>query len=124
MRYLYKTAAIFFSTLLFSVSIIAENYCFEPNSKTLTAGQESLSTHLPFENLSQFLSNRQGERLISTVKNIPLFNIRNQTVDTHNKCLFCDPGNPGISPDYFSYSETISRNLTTSDIVFPFHYFW
>lgn len=124
MSYLLKTAAIFFSSVLFSASIITDYYCLEANSKTLASGQESLSPHLPFENLSQFLSNRHGERLISTIKNIPVFNIRNQTVDTHNKCLFCDPGKPGISPEYLSYSETISSNLTASDIVFPFHYFW
>jgi hypothetical protein len=124
MNYLLKTTAIFFSSLLFFVNIITDNYCLEAYSKTLNSGQESLSAHPPFENLGQFLSSRHGERLISTIKNHPVFNARNQTEDTQSKSIFCDPDNPGISPEYLNFSVTISRNLTISDIVFPFHYFW
>jgi hypothetical protein len=124
MSNLLKTTAIFFSSLLFSVSIITENFCFVVNPKTITSGQESLSSDLPFENLSQFLSNRNGEKLISTIKNIPVFNLRNQTFDIHNNRISCEPAKLRICPEYSQSSEIISSNLTTSNIIFPFHYFW
>lgn len=124
MSNLLKTTAIFFSSLLFFVSIITENFCFVVNPKTITSGQESLSSDLPFENLNQFLSDRNGLKLISTIKNIPVSNLRKQTFDIHNNRLSCEPAKLRICPEYLQSFEIISRNLTTSDIIFPFHYFW
>jgi hypothetical protein len=119
-----KTTAIFFSSLLFFINIITENYCFAVNYKNLTPGQESLRSDLPFENLNQFLLNRHGEKLVSTIRNIPLFNLRSQPFDIHNNRLSSETGKLRISPEYLLSSESISRNLTTSVIIFPFHYFW
>jgi hypothetical protein len=124
MSNLLKTTAIFFSFLLFFISIITENYCFAVNSKTINPGQEYLSSDLPFENLNQFLLNRHGEQLISTIKNISVFNLRSQPFDIYKNRFSSESGKLRIRPEYLQSSESISRNLTTGVIIFPFHYFW
>ena len=124
MSTLLKTTAIFFSSVLFFISIITEKYCYVLNSKTLISDQESLSANPPFENLNLFLLNRHGAKLSAQVKNLPVFNLKNQIIDVHSNILSYEPGKLRTDSEYIQSSGTISRNLTTTQIVFPFHYFW
>jgi hypothetical protein len=124
MSNLLKTTAIFLSSVLFFISIITEKYCYVLTSKTLISDQESLSSNPPFENLSLFLLNRQGEKIVTTLRNLPLFNLRNQSIDIHGNILSYEPGKLRSGSEYIQISRTISKNLTSCDIVFPFHYFW
>jgi hypothetical protein len=124
MSKLLKTAAIFFSSVLFFTSIITEKYCFALNSKTLISDLERLSTNPPFENPNVFLLNRHSARPVAPVKNLPVFSLRNQTIDIHSNLLSYEPGKLRKDSEYIQSSGTIIRNLTTTEIVFPFHYFW
>ena len=124
MSTLLKTTAIFFSSVLFFISIITEKYCYVLNSKPLISDQESLSTNPPFENLNLFLLNRQGEKIVTTFRSLPLFNLRNQSIDIHGNILSYEPKKLRSGSEYIQISQTISRNLTSCDLVFPFHYFW
>lgn len=124
MSSLLKTTAIFFSSLLFFMSIITEKYCYVLNSKTLISEQESLSINPPFENLNLFLLNRYGVKLGAPAKNLPVFNSNNQTFDLHRNILCYEPVKLRIDAEYIQSCGTITRNLPTTQIVFPFHYFW
>lgn len=124
MSNLLKTTAIFFSSVLFFISIITEKYCYVLNTKTLISDQESLSTNPPFENLNLFLLNRYILELGTPAKNLPVFNLKNQTFDVLGNILSYEPGKLRTDSEYIQSSGTISRNLTTNQIIFPFHYFW
>jgi hypothetical protein len=122
MSKLLKTTAIFFSSVLFFISIITEKYCYVLNSKTQIADQESLSSNPPFENPNVFLLNRYGAKHDAQVKNLPVFSLRNQGIGIHNIISYA-PGKLRTESEYIQSSGTITRNLTTTEIVFPFHYF-
>ena len=124
MSTLLKTTAIFFSSVLFFISIITEKYCYVLNTKTLISDQESLSTNPPFENLNLFLLNRYVLELGTPAKNLPVFNLKNQTFDVLGNILSYEPGKLRTDSEYIQSSGTISRNLTTTQIIFPFHHFW
>jgi hypothetical protein len=124
MSNLLKTTAIFFSSVLFFISIITEKYCYVLNTKTLISDQESLSANPPFENFNLFLLNRYGAKLGAPAKNLPVFNLKNQTYDVLGNILSYAPGKLRTDSEYIQSSGTISRNLTTTQIIFPFHYFW
>lgn len=124
MSNLLKTTAIFFSSVLFFISIITEKYCYILNSKTLISDQVSLIANPPFENLNLFLLNRHGAKPGAPLKNLPVFNLKNQTIDVNRNFLSYEPGKLRTDSEYIQSSGTISRNLTTTQIVFPFHYFW
>jgi hypothetical protein len=124
MSNLSKSTAIFLSFILFCTSIITENHCFVPNSRIISPGQESLSSHSPIEKTSFILLNRHGEELVNSVRNLPVFNLRNQIFDIYCNVLSSQLRKLRISSEYLQFSGTISRNLTTGDIIFPFQYFW
>lgn len=124
MSNLIKTIAIFFSCVLFFISIVAEEYCIVLNSRTLTSNQESLRSHFPLENINLFLLNRQGEKLVISVKNIPIFNSGNRSNDINSKILAYEPGKLRVNSEYLHSSDLIPGNLKTRIIIFPFHYFW
>jgi hypothetical protein len=124
MSNLLKTTAILCSALLFFIGIITEKYCFVLNSKTLEAGQESLDSHRPFENLNLFLLNRQGEKQVISVKNSPVFNPGSRANDINSKIRAYEPEKLTTDSEYLHKSDIIPVNLKTCDIIFPFHYFW
>jgi hypothetical protein len=124
MRNLLKTIAIFFSSVLLFTSIITEQYCFILNSHKLSSNRESLSSHLPDRSTELFLSNYQGHKLVASVKDLPVFNLRYQAPDIYCNSLIPQLKSLRINSEYLQFAWTISRNLTNIDIVFPFHYFW
>jgi hypothetical protein len=121
---MFKTTAIIFSSVLFFTSIITEQYCFILYSHTLSSNQENLSSRLPDGNTDLFLSTYHGEKLVAAVKNLPVFNLRNQVSDFYCNSPFSQLKRLRKNLEYLQFAWTISRNLTNRDIVFPFHYFW
>lgn len=124
MSNLVKTTAIFIYSLLFFISIIAEKYCFIPNTKVPGSNQESLISKIPGESINLILLNRYGEKLVTPVKLLPIFNLRNQIIDINSNIIPTEPGKLKIISEYLQSSRIISLNLTTSVKVFPSHYFW
>jgi hypothetical protein len=123
MSNLYKITAMFSSAVLFFISISTENYGLLLNSKTQNTGYETISSFRSIEIPNLFLINRYGEKFVTSFKNLPVPNLKNQTSDFYNNLSF-EIKKIRINSEYLTYSGTIYRNLTISDIVFPFHYFW
>lgn len=119
-----KATAILFSALLFFSSIITEKYCSILNSQFLSSGQENLSLNTPAGTPSLFVLNRNGERLVASIRNLPVDRSANQISDFQTTIQSTGLKKLIINSDYLQYSRTISRNLPNSDIIFPFHYFW
>lgn len=124
MSFLYKTATLLFSIVLLYINTNSLNYGFLLTSNLQKTGYESLSSYFPVEKPNLFLSNRQGERFVNSIKNLPDSNFKNHSNDYYNISLSSEIRKLKINSEYLSYPETINRNLTNSDIVFPFHYFW
>jgi len=123
MSNIHKTTALFFSGVLFFISISKESYGLLPNSKLQNTINESISSYCSIEKPNLFLINRYGEKFVTSFKNLPVPNLKNQTSDFYNNLSF-EIKKIRINSEYLTYSGTIYRNLTISDIVFPFHYFW
>ena len=123
MSNLYKITAMFSSSVLFFISISTENYGLLLNSKTQNTGYETISSFCSIEIPNLFLINRYGEKFVTSFKNLPVLKLKNQTSDFYNNLSF-EIKKIRINSEYLTYSGTIYRNLTISDIVFPFHYFW
>lgn len=124
MSNLYKTAALLFSVVLLYINTNTFNYWLLVTSNLQNTGCESLSSYFPIENPNLFISNRHGERFLNSIKNLPDSSFKNHANDYYNISLSSEIRKLKINSEYLSYSETINRNLTNSDIVFPFHYFW
>ena len=124
MSNLYKTTALLFSVVLLYISTNTENYSLLLTSKLQNSECENFSSYSSTEKPNLFSQNRQGERYLNSIKNLPVFNLKNHANDLYSNSLSPTIKKMRINSEYLSYSETINRNLTNSDIVFPFHYFW
>jgi hypothetical protein len=124
MSNLHKITALLFSGVLFFISIMTENYCLLLNSTPQNNGYETISSYYSTEKLDLFDLNRQGEKVVTSLKNLPVQNLKNRANDFYSNIL--SPGIRKLKTDveYLSFSGTVYRNLTNSDIVFPFHCFW
>jgi len=119
-----KTTALFFSAVLFFISISTESFGLLLNSKLQNAGYESISTYFSIEKPNLFLLNRYNEKIVTSFKKLPVTDLKNHTNDFYSKSFSSEIKTLRINSIYLSYAGTVYRNLTTCDIVFPFHYFW
>jgi hypothetical protein len=121
---LYKTTALFFSAVLFFISITTESYGLLLNSKLQKNGYESVSPYFSLEKPNLFLLNRYGEKSIISIKNLPVPVLKNFTNYIGYNSISLEIRKSGFNSDYLSYSGNIYCSLRNIDIVFPFHYFW
>ena len=124
MSKLYKTTAIFFSAVIFFISITTESYGFLPNSELQQNDFESISLYFSLEKPNLFLFNRYGEKSVTLINNFPVPILKNYTNDLYNNSLALEIRKSVLYSDYLAYSGCIYCSLKNSDIVFPFHYFW
>ena len=124
MNYLYKATALFFSFVQFFLGISAENNCLSLNSKIQNNKFETISSYFPIKNPNLYIINWQGSRFLTSFKSQLNPGIKNHTNAFYNYNLFPEIKKLCINSAYFSFSRTIFRNLTTIDVVFPFHCFW
>jgi len=119
-----KTIGLFFAAMLFFLSISTEKYGFLLTSQLQNNQSENSDSFFSKEKPDLFFLNRHEERLVYSVKNLPVPSLKNHPNDYHRNCLFPELRILSISTGYLSYSMTLYRNLTNNDIIFPFHYFW
>ena len=124
MSKLTKTTALFFVAMLFFISLSTENYGLLLTSQLQNAGSENSGSYLSTEKPNLFFLNRHEERLETSVKSLPNSKLKNQINDVCSNSISTEVRILSINSGYLSYSVTVYRNLTNSDIVFPFHYFW
>jgi hypothetical protein len=119
-----KTIGLFFAAMLFFLSISTEKYCFLLTSQLQNSQSENSDSFFSKEKPDIFFLNNHEERLVYSVKNLPVPSLKNHPNDYHWNCLFPEVRISNINSRYLSYSVTLYRNFTNHDIIFPFHYFW
>lgn len=119
-----KTTALFFAAMLFFMSISTENYGLLLTSHLQNTGFENSGSYFSKEEPNPLFLSRHEERLVTSVKDLPVTGSKNNPTDFHSNSLSSEVRLLSINSGYLSYSVTVDRNLTNSDIVFPFHYFW
>jgi hypothetical protein len=124
MSNLYKTTALLFSIVLLYINTNTENY-----GRLITIGIqnsqcENLSPYFAIENSNLYFPNRQGERFLKSIKDLPVSNLRTNSNDLYTGTLSPEIRKLYSSSQYLTYSEIIYPSLTNCDKVFPFHYFW
>ena len=124
MRSFRKATALSLIIVVFYISIVAENHVRLINPILKIPGGERTLSYSSFEKPNLFLLNRQEDRLETSFKDHPIFNLKKHAKDFNCKSLYNEVRTLCINSEYFSNSTIIPRNLTNCDIVFPFHYFW
>jgi len=124
MSKVYKTAALFFAAMLFILSICTQNYSLLLTSHLQYAQSENSEYNFSTETHNLLFINRQEERVVYSVKNLPVPSLKNYSNDNHSYSLSPEVRILSLNSGYLSYSGTICRNLENVDIVYPFHYFW
>jgi hypothetical protein len=119
-----KTTGLFFAAMLFFLSISTENYGLLLTSQLQNSQSENSDSYFSKEKPDLLFLNRHEERLVYSVKNLPVPSLKNHSNDNYSNCLSPEVRILSINSGYLSYSETLYRNLTNHDIIFPFHYFW
>ena len=124
MSIVYKTTTLFFAAMLFIMSICTQNYGLLLTSHLQNAQSENSDSYFSTEKPDLLFVYRQEERLVYSVKNLPVPSLRNYSNDNHSYSLSPEVRILSLNSGYLSYSGTICRNLENVDIVYPFHYFW
>jgi hypothetical protein len=119
-----KTTALFFAAMIFFISISTENYGLLITSHIQNTGSENSGSYFSKEEPVPLFLSRHEERLVTSVKDLPVTSSKNNPTDFHSNRLLNEVRLLSINTRYLSYSVTVDRNLTNSDLVFPFHYFW
>jgi|SRR5450759_1609238 len=124
MSKVYKTTALFFAAMLFILSICTQNYGLLLISHLQNAQSENSDSFFSTEKPDLLFLTRQEERVVYSVKNLPVASLKNYPDDNHSYSLSPEVRILNLNSGYLSYSGTICRNLENVDIVYPFHYFW
>jgi hypothetical protein len=124
MSNVYKTTTLFFAAMLFIMSICTQNYGLLLTSHLQNAQSENSDSYFSTEKPDLLFVYRQEERVVYSVKNLPVPSLRNYSNDNHSYSLSPEVRILSLNSGYLSYSEIICRNLENIDIVHPFHYFW
>jgi hypothetical protein len=124
MSKLFKTTALFFAAMLFFLSICTQNYGLLLISHLQNTQSEDSDSYYSTEKPELLFLDRHEERLVNSVKNLPVPSFKNHPNNIHCNSLSPEVRIKSINSGYLSYSMIVDRNLTNSDIVFPFHYFW
>jgi hypothetical protein len=124
MRKVTRIIGLFFASVLFFFSISIENYSFLLATQLQNSQSENSDTYYSPEKPILFFLNLQEQRLVYSVKNLPVPSLKSHPGDFHWNCLFPKAKISCINSGYLSYSLTLYRSLTNNVIIFPFHYFW
>jgi len=119
-----KTTGLFFAAMLIFLSISTENYGLLLTSHLQNAQSENSDSYFSTEKPDLLFLYRNDERQVNSVRNLPVPSLKNHPNDIHYNSLSLEIRILSINSGYLSYSVIVDRNLTNSDIVFPFHYFW
>lgn len=119
-----KTTAFIFTAMLFLISISIENYCRLFTLLSEKNKSENAGSFYSIYKSDLLFQDRSFQRPVTPVKKLPLPNFKDHT----NYLYTCNLSNEAEilinSSENLSYPVKVCRNLTTSDIVFPFQYFW
>jgi len=124
MSKVYKTTALFFAAMLFILSICTQDYGLLLTSHLQNAQSENSEYNFSTETPNLLFITRQEERVVYSVKNLPVPSLKNYSNDNHSYSLSPEVRILSLNSGYLSYSGTICSNLENVDIVYPFHYFW
>jgi hypothetical protein len=124
MSNVYKTTALFFSAMLFFLGICTQNYCLLLISHLQNTQSEDSDSYYSTEKPELLFLDRHEERLVNSVKNLPVPSLKNHPNNIHCNSLSPEVIIKSINSGYLSYSVIVDRSLKNSDIVFPFHSFW
>jgi len=124
MSNLYKITSLFITAVIIFINSAKEYYPVLLNSIPQNGRNETINSFCSIEVPNLFLLNRHGEKSLTSLGQLPVSNLKNQSTDFYCSYLNSEILKSGINSKYLSYSETIYRNLTNSDIIFPFNYFW
>lgn len=120
----YKTTALFFAAMLFILSICTQNYGLLPASHLQNAQSENSVSYFSTEKPDLLFLNRQEERVVYSVKNLPVPSLKNYPNCINCNSLSLEGRILSINSGYLSYCVIVDRCLANGDIVFPFHNFW
>ena len=123
MSSLNKITAILFSILLLYICTNTDDYRRLITSKIPISESDDIISFFSADNFYLDLPYRQGERLSTACKDLPVSRFKNNSYDLYYNYLQSEIRKFTISENYQDSAETIYPNLTSSDIVFPFHYF-
>jgi hypothetical protein len=82
------------------------------------------SSSFAIKKINLFYLHRQGENIINPVNYFPTPNLNNPPNDVLGHALSNEAKIRNVISRYFACLLTITRSLSTGDIIFPFHYFW
>lgn len=119
-----KPTGLFFAAMLIFLSISTANYGLLLTSPPQYAKSENTDSYFSTEKPDILFLFRNDERQINSVKNLPEPSFKNHPNSIHYSTLSPEIRISNINSGYFSYSVTVDRSLTNSDIIFPSHYFW
>jgi hypothetical protein len=124
MSNLYKIVALFSAVATFLVNSSTENYGLLLSSKPLNSRYITIGSYWSIDRPDLFLIDRFGEKSVASFKHLSVSNLKNQANSYYCSSLSSEIRKSGINIEYFTSPATICRNLTNSDIIYPFHYFW
>jgi len=82
-----KTTGLFFAAMLFFLSISTENYGLLLTSKLQNSQSENSDSYFSKEKPNLLFLNRHEERLVYSVKNLPVRSPKNHSNDNHSNCF-------------------------------------
>jgi hypothetical protein len=82
------------------------------------------SSSFAIKKINLFHLHRQGENIINPVNYLPTSDLNNPPNDVSGHALSNEAKIRNVISRYFACLLTITRSLSTGDIIFPFHYFW
>jgi hypothetical protein len=119
-----KITGLFFAALLFSLSIVTEHYGLQLASNLQKSHSENSDIYFSGEKTDFFFVFRNNERQVNSFRNLPVQSFKSHQNEINFNNFSPETRILSINSRYISYSAIIDRSLSTSDIVFPFHYFW
>lgn len=117
-----KISGLFFISILLFL-------CVRPGESILNTSQlqtskpESTDSYFSTGAIDFFILNRQEERSVTSIKNLPIPLIK-QICDYKSNFLSLEKRTFSIISNYICHSVGIKRNLSIFEIIFPFHYYW
>jgi hypothetical protein len=124
MSNVYKTTTLFFAAMLLLMSICTQNYSLLLTSYLQNDKSENSDSYFSTEKPDLLFLYRQEEKIVYSIKNLPVPSLRNNSHDNQSYSLSPEVRILSLNSGYLLYSETICRNLGNIDIIYPFHYFW
>ena len=82
-----KTTALFFAAMLFFISISTENYGLLLTSHLQNTGFENSGSYFSKEEPNPLFLSRHEERLVTSVKDLPVTGSKNNPTDFHSNRL-------------------------------------